>query len=84
MQTTLDEAPFAPLRTDLRNARFHFDRVVNDNWGYKLYAEYEKFDSKDWAIDGVGVDGISSVLTMGLNSPHYSAWYFRVQANYRF
>jgi len=84
VQTTLEEDPFKPLRTDLTNATLHFDHEINDRWGYKLFAEYEKYDSQDWAIDGLGVDGIDSILTMGLQSPDYSAWYLRVQANYRF
>ena len=84
VQTSLEEDPFDPLRTDLRNAKVHFDYEVNDHWGYKLYAEYEKDSSQDWIIEGLGVDGISSVLTMGEQSPEYKAWYFRVQASYRF
>ncbi len=84
VQTTLDEEPFKPLRTDLSSAKVYFDYEVNDNWGYKLYAEYENFSSQDWAIDGLGAAGISSVLTMGAQSPEYKVWYFRVQANYRF
>jgi hypothetical protein len=82
--TTLDEEPFRPLRTDLSNATLYFDHEVNEHWGYKLFAEYEKYSSQDWAIDDLGVDGIDSILTMGLQSPDYSAWYLRVQANYRF
>ncbi len=84
VQTSAEEAPFDPLKTDLTNAKVHFDYEVSDHWAYKLYAEYEKFSSRDWAIDGLGVDGISSVLTMGEQSPEYTAWYFRVQASYRF
>jgi MtrB/PioB family decaheme-associated outer membrane protein len=84
VQTSAEEAPFDPLKTDLTNAKVHFDYEVNDHWAYKFYAEYEKFSSRDWAIDGLGVDGISSVLTMGEQSPEYTAWYFRVQASYRF
>jgi MtrB/PioB family decaheme-associated outer membrane protein len=84
VQTTSGEDPFDPLRTDLINARLHFDHEVNDHWGYKLYAEYENYSARNWAIDGLGVDGISSVLTMGEQSPEYNVWYFRVQASYRF
>lgn len=84
VQTTAEEEPFAPLRTKLRNAKIHFDHEVSEHWGYKLYAEYEQYKAQDWAIDGYGVDGIGSVLTMGEQSPDYSAWYFRVQASYRF
>ena len=84
VQTTADEDPFDPLRTDLKNAKLHFDHEINGHWGYKLYAEYEEYSSRDWAIDGLGVDGIYSVLTMGEQSPKYEVWYFRVQASYRF
>jgi hypothetical protein len=84
VQTTANEDPFDPLKTDLKNAKIHFDRELNDHWGYKLYAEYEKYSSRDWAIDGLGVDGLDKVLTMGEQSPKYNVWYFRVQASYRF
>jgi len=84
VQTSNEEEPFDPLRTDLKNAKVHYDREVNEHWGYKIYAEYEKYSSRDWSIDGLGVDGISSVLTMGEQSPEYNVWYFRVQASYRF
>jgi MtrB/PioB family decaheme-associated outer membrane protein len=84
VQTSNEEEPFDPLRTDLRNARVHYDREVGEHWGFKLYAEYEEYSSRNWAIDGLGVDGISSVLTMGDQSPEYEVWYFRVQASYRF
>jgi len=84
VQTIADEPPFAPLTTDLLNAKLHYDREINEHWGYKLYLEYEKFRSKDWAIDGLGVDGINSILTMGEQSPEYNIWYARIQASYRF
>jgi MtrB/PioB family decaheme-associated outer membrane protein len=84
VQTSAQEEPFDPLKTDLINAKIHYDHEVNDHWGYKLYAEYEKYSSRNWAIDGLDVDGISSILTMGEQSPEYKAWYLRVQASYRF
>lgn len=84
VQTIAEEDPFDPLRTDLKNAKLHFDHEINEHWGYKLYAEYEEYSARDWAIDGLGVDGFNSVLTMGAQSPKYEVWYFRVQASYRF
>jgi MtrB/PioB family decaheme-associated outer membrane protein len=84
VQTTNEEDPFDPLKTRLKNARVHFDHEVNDHWGYKLYLEYEKYSGQDWFIDGLGVDGISSILSMGEQSPDYSVWYIRMQASYRF
>jgi MtrB/PioB family decaheme-associated outer membrane protein len=84
VQTSLEEEPFDTLKTELTNLTLHYDYRVSEHWGYKLFAEYEKFSSQDWAIDGLGVDGISSVLTMGAHSPKYNIWYFKVQASYRF
>ena len=84
VQTDDEEDPFSPLRTKLTNARLHFDHDINERWGYKLYAEYETYKTKDWALDGMGVDSIGSVLTFGEQPINYSIWYFRVQASYRF
>ncbi len=84
VQTDAMEPPFDPLKTNLKNFKLHFDYDFSDHWGYKLYAEREQYDSSDWAIDGLGVDGINSVLTMGEHSPDYSIWYYRLQLNYRF
>jgi len=84
VQSTDDNEPFDPLKTDLRNAKVHFDHEFSEHWGLKLYAEYEKYSSRDWMIDGLGVDGINMVLTMGEQSPDYNVWYFRAQASYRF
>ncbi len=84
VQTSADEPPFDPLKTSLKNFKLHFDYDFSDSWGYKLYAEREQYDSSDWAIDGLGVDGINSVLSMGEQSPEYSVWYYRFQISYRF
>ena len=84
VQTNAAEDPFDPLRTDLKNAKLHFDHEINEHWGYKLYAEYEEYSARDWAIDGLAVDGFNSVLTMGQQTPQYETWYFRIQASYRF
>jgi len=84
VKTSADEDPFDPLKTSLKNFKLYFDYNFSDHWGYKLYAEREQYDSRDWAIDGFGVDGINSVLSMGEQSPEYSVWYYRFQISYRF
>jgi MtrB/PioB family decaheme-associated outer membrane protein len=84
VQTSNEEDPFDSLVTDLSNFKFYFDYAFNDRWGYKLYAEQEEYESSDWAIDGMGVDGINSVLSMGEQSPDYKVWYYRFQLSYRF
>ena len=84
VQTGAMEDPFTPQRTDLTNVRLYFDYRVSEHWGYHLLAEYEDYSSKDWAIDGLGVDGMDAVLTFGTVSPDYSIWHLRAQATYRF
>ena len=84
VQTNNLEDPFETLKTNLKNLRIHFDYKINDHWGYKLYAEQEEYSSTDWAIDGLGVDGINSILSLGEVSPDYKVWYYRFQLSYRF
>lgn len=78
------EAPFPALKSDLRNARVHVSYAVNDRWAMKIYAEHEKFDSADWLVDGLGPDGMSSVLTLGAVSPDYTVTVWRVLSTYKF
>jgi len=78
------EAPFPTLKSDLRNARVRVSYVVNDRWAMKFYAEHEKFDSEDWFVDGLGPDGLLSVLTLGTVSPDDSVTVLRVLASYQF
>lgn len=77
-------APFPTLKSDLRNARINLSYLANQHWGMKFYAEHEKYKSKDWAIDGLGADGIVDILTMGAVSPDYSVTVFRLLASYTF
>ena len=83
-ETGRGEDPFPVLRSDLRNARVHLSYVLSDQWGMKIYAEHEKYDSKDWYIDELGPDGLMAVLTLGGVSPDYSVTVLRVLASYKF
>jgi MtrB/PioB family decaheme-associated outer membrane protein len=80
----LGEEPFPALETELRNARAHISYRVNDRWGWKFLAEHESYQSEDWYVDGLGPDGISSILTMGIISPGYAVLVVRMLATWRF
>jgi MtrB/PioB family decaheme-associated outer membrane protein len=84
VQTDLNEDPFTPLLTDLKNTTLYFEYQVNKHWGYRFNAEYEVYNSTDWAIDGIATDGLADVLLLGTQSPNYDAWIVRVQAQYQF
>jgi len=83
-ETGRGEDPFPVLRSDLRNARVHLSYALSDQWGMKIYAEHEKYDSEDWYVDELGPDGLMAVLTLGAVSPDYSVTVLRVLASYKF
>ena len=49
-----------------------------------MYAEYERYDSDDWYVDGLEADGIPAVLSMGADSPDYDVVVLRLFATCRF
>jgi len=83
-ETGRGEDPFPVLRSDLRNARVHLSYALSDQWGMKIYAEHEKYDSEDWYVDELGPDDLMTVLTLGAVSPDYSVTVLRVLASYKF
>lgn len=83
-ESGLGEDPFPTLETELRNARFHLSYLAGDHWGWKLLAEHETYRSKDWYVDGLGPDGIPSILTMGQLSPDHDVTVLRMMVTWRF
>ena len=75
---------FPTLETRLTNARIHLQYEVTARWAVKASVEYESYESTDWALDGLGPDGIPSILTLGAESPDYDVMVLRAQASYRF
>jgi MtrB/PioB family decaheme-associated outer membrane protein len=82
--TAANENPFPKLGTELRNLKLYMNYQMTDNWHWKLLAEHEDFTSRDWQLDGLGVDGIEAVLGLGLVSPDYEVTVVRLLASYRF
>jgi MtrB/PioB family decaheme-associated outer membrane protein len=79
-----DAPPFPVLKTDLRNARVYLRYAASDHWLLGFEAMQEEYDTEDWALDGIGPDGILTVLTMGEVSPDYQVQVYRARATYRF
>jgi MtrB/PioB family decaheme-associated outer membrane protein len=75
---------FPTLGTDLWTARLELDFRISEQWGVKVQLEHEEYDSSDWALDGLGADGIASILSFGAESSDYSVSVLRLQASYRF
>ncbi len=62
------------------NGRYHLDVQTAINFGYR----FETLSTDDFALDGVGVDTIDQVLSLGESSPDYVAHVFQVSLSYRF
>lgn len=84
VETEGQGSPFPTLETDLFSARLRLDFRATEQWGVKVELEHETYDSNDWALDGLGPDGIASILSLGAESPDYSVSVLRLQASYRF
>ena len=82
--TGAGEPPFPTLITDLRNLRLRFELTATDRWGVLIMAEHEHYRSSDWALDGIGPDGIPNILAFGAESPDYDVTVIRLQARCRF
>lgn len=78
------EAPFPELFTRLINTRLKLAYRAEGPWSWILSAEHEKYDSRDWQIDGLGQDGLEAILTFGLDSPDLRVLLLRLHAQYRF
>jgi opacity protein-like surface antigen len=58
---------------------YHASEKMDVNLGIR----YEKFETADWALDGVAPDTIPVVLTMGANSYDYDVWVVGIGVRYR-
>ena len=45
---------------------------------------YERYDSKDWMLDGVAANTIPNVLALGLQSPRYHMDVINLSVKYKF
>jgi MtrB/PioB family decaheme-associated outer membrane protein len=57
---------------------------INDRLSLRVDYLYERYRSKDFAKDGVAPDTIPNVLTLGDESPNYTAHFIGTSLNYRF
>lgn len=60
------------------------DYHLQDNMSVRLAYWLQSFQSKDFALDGVGVSTVNQVLALGEGSPDYVAHVFGVSFAYKF
>ena len=75
---------FPDLYSHRLTLRADSDFRATKDWRVGLALEYERFHSRYWALDGVGVDTVPTLLSLGQGSPRYSVWVAALTAKYHF
>ena len=66
------------LESTLDSLRLSLRYDVSERLDVNVEARYEKFEAEDWALEGVGLDTIPTVLTMGADPYDYDVWVFGI------
>jgi opacity protein-like surface antigen len=71
------------LESTMDSLRLSLNYNASERMDVNVGVRYEKFETADWALDGVQPDTIPVVLTMGANSYDYDVWVVGIGVRYR-
>ena len=80
----MDNTPFPELTTKRHTYKLYGDYSLTQRSYLNVAFWYEKYDEENWAIDGVTVNTINNVLSLGEVSPSYDIGYVTVSYKYVF
>jgi MtrB/PioB family decaheme-associated outer membrane protein len=75
--------PLPNLESTMDSLRLTMIYEASDRMDFTLGLNYERFETADWALDGVQPDTIPVVLTMGADSYDYDVWVVGIGVRYR-
>ena len=75
---------FPDLSASLNGLKLYAIYRLKENISLNAGYWYERYDSDNWMLDGVGPATIPNVLTFGEQSPRYDLHLFKVSVKYRF
>ncbi|KPJ89167.1 MAG: hypothetical protein AMJ53_16005 [Gammaproteobacteria bacterium SG8_11] len=81
---TVASAGFPELTTERHSFKIYGDYNLSKRSYVNVGYLFENYDEENWAIDGLTVDSMGSVLTLGEQSPSYNIGYFTVSYRYIF
>ncbi len=76
-------APLPKLESTMDSLRLSLNYNASERMDWNLGIRWERFETADWALDGVQPDTIPVVLTMGANSYDYDVWIVGIGIRYR-
>lgn len=80
---TIAAAPLPLLESTMDSLRLSLRYQASERFDATVGIRWERFESADWALDGVLPDTIPSVLTMGASSYDYDVWVVGLGFRYR-
>ena len=75
--------PLPNLESTMDSLRLTMIYKASERMDFNLGLHYERFETADWALDGVQPDTIPVVLTMGADSYDYDVWVVGIGVRYR-
>jgi len=84
VDTGAPDSAFPDLETDLDTLKLYADYHLREDLTLHAAYWYERYDSKDWMLDGVEPDTIPNLLSFGEDSPEYNVHAVMMSVSYRF
>jgi MtrB/PioB family decaheme-associated outer membrane protein len=75
---------FPDLRSDFTRVDLSLAHSVVQGLGYRFGVLWERLETDDWALDGVSVGTVPSMVALGLTSPTYDAVMVYAELEYGF
>jgi len=82
--SALTSAPLPDLKTRLHSLSLYGKYKLKTDMYLKLRYRYEKYNTDDWALDGVDPNTLANVLTLGEQSPDYNVHVITLSFGYKF
>lgn len=80
---TVSSTPLPILESTMDSLRLVMNYELSERMDLNLGLRYERFETADWALDGVQPDTIPVVLTMGADAYDYDIWVIGIGVRYR-
>jgi MtrB/PioB family decaheme-associated outer membrane protein len=71
------------LTSEMDSLRLSLNYNISERFDANLAIRYERFETADWALDGVAPDTIPTILTMGADAWDYDVWVIGIGFRYR-
>ncbi|MDH3527816.1 MAG: MtrB/PioB family outer membrane beta-barrel protein, partial [Gammaproteobacteria bacterium] len=72
------------LDTELDTIKLYATYRLKDDMSLHAAYWHERYDSDDWALDGVAPDTVGNVLSLGETSPSYNVNAVALSLRYKF